>query len=256
MKIYQLNLDYLYENIEQNEYYTEVYSSLAKAVEDGKYFLYERCKDNGFRDYEFKITEIDLEYAEQFDVKQLNINISNKEELGIYEPTHITYCFNINGKLLYKHLKYKDKQRKYIKGFTMFQEDFEQNAGQRFKIGDIVRIKKRNEEEYYSLEFQEYWSEDKLYIVKSQPSRNDGQKYFNNIYGLLSKYDGDECAKGLFISRYYEKDLELYDGKLDPNSPFGFLQKIIKNEIIITEQTWSKIKNGQISLTEMVHINN
>lgn len=254
MKIYLLNIDYFYENIDQNEYYTEVYSSLAKAVEDGKYFLSKRCNDKSFKNYEFKVTEINLEYAEQFDVKQLNI--LNKEEYGKYEPTHTVNVYRKDGELLYKHLRYKDKQRKYLKVFTMYPEDFEQNAGQRFKIGDIVRIKKRNEEEYYSIEFQEYWSEDKLYIVKSQPSRNDGQKYFNNIYGLLSNYDGDECAKGLFVSRYYEKDLELYDGKLDPNSPLGFLKKIIKNEIIITEQTWSKIKNGQISLTEMVHINN
>ena len=34
MKVYLLNLDYFYEDIEQNEYYTEVYSSLEKAVED------------------------------------------------------------------------------------------------------------------------------------------------------------------------------------------------------------------------------
>ena len=34
MKVYLLNLDYFFENIEQNEYHTEVYSSLEKASLD------------------------------------------------------------------------------------------------------------------------------------------------------------------------------------------------------------------------------
>ena len=206
MKIYQLNLDYFYENIKQNEYYTEVYSSLAKAVEDGKYFLSKRCNDKGFKNYEFKVTEIDLECAKQFDVKQLNI--LSKEEYGKYEPTHIVYYFNFNGKLLYKYLRYKDKQRTYLKGFTMYPEDFEQNSGQKFKIGDIVRIKKRNEEEYYSLEYLEKWTEDKLYIVRGLPKREEGQKYFNNLYVL-------EDNDGLYGFKQYEKDIEKVDTKFN-----------------------------------------
>lgn len=201
MKVYLLNLDYFYENIEQNEYYTEVYSSLEKAVEDGKYFLNRRYNDKGFRDYEFKVTEVDIEYAEQFDIKQLNI--VNKEDFGKYEPTHIVYYFNLSGKLLYNHFKYKNKQRKYIKGFTMYPEDFEEDAGQRFKIGDIVRIKKRNEEEYYSLEYLENWTEDKLYIVRELPKKSKDQKYFNNLYVL-------EDSEGIYRFRHYEKDIELY----------------------------------------------
>ena len=199
MKIYQLNLDYFYENIEQNEYYTEVYSSLAKAVEDGKYFLSKRCNDKGFKNYEFKVIEINLEYAEQFDVKQLNI--LNREDYGKYEPTHTVNVYRKDGELLYKHLRYKDKQRKYLKVFTMYPEDFEQNAGQKFKIGDIVRIKKRNEEEYYSLEYLEKWTEDKLYIVRGLPKREEGQKYFNNLYVL-------EDNDGLYRFKQYEKDIE------------------------------------------------
>lgn len=201
MKVYLLNLDYFYENIEQNEYYTDVYLSLEKAVEDGKYFLSKRCNDKGFRDFEFKITEIDPEYAEKFDIKQLNIQ--NREELGKYEPTHIVYYFSIDGELLFKHLKYKNKQRKYLKGFTMYPEDFEENAGQKFKIGDIVRIKKRNEDEYYSLEYLENWTEDKKYIVRGLPKKAKGQKYFNNLYVL-------EDYEGLYRFKHYEKDIELY----------------------------------------------
>lgn len=248
MKVYLLNLDYFYENIEQNEYYTEVYSSLEKAVEDGKYFLNRRYNDKGFRDYEFKVTEIDLEYAEEFSKEKLNI--FDREELGKYEPTHIVYYFSINGELLYKHLKYKDKQRKYLKGFTMYLEDFEENAGQKFKIGDIVTIKKRNEDEYYSLEYLDYWTEDKLYIVRELPKKAKDQKYFNNTYSLISTYNEDEFMKGLFTFRHYEKDIEKYDVNMDGNSPIGFLQKIIKNEIAVTSETWTKLKTGQILLEQ------
>ena len=205
MKVYLLNLDYFYENIEQNEYYTEVYSSLEKAVEDGKYFLNRRYNDKGFRDYEFKVTEIDLEYAEEFSKEKLNI--FDREELGKYEPTHIVYYFNLSGKLLYKHFKYKNKQRKYIKGFTMYPEDFTENAGQKFKIGDIVKIKKRNEDEYYSLEYLENWTEDKLYIVRGLPKKAKGQKYFNNIYVL-------EDDEGQYRFRHYEKDITLYKRRI------------------------------------------
>ena len=201
MKVYLLNLDYFYDNIEQNEYHTEVYSSLEKAVEDGKYFLNRRYNDKGFRDYEFKVTEIDLEYAEQFSKDQLNI--LGREELGKYEPTHIIYNFNLSGELLYKRLEYYDKQRKYLKSFTMYPEDFEENAGQKFKVGDIVRIKKRNEDEYYSLEYLENWTEDKLYIVRGLPKKAKGQKYFNNLYVL-------EDGEGIYRFRHYEKDIELY----------------------------------------------
>ena len=85
----------------------------------------------------------------------------------------------------------------------MYPEDFEENAGQKFKVGDIVRIKKRNEDEYYSLEYLENWTEDKKYIVRGLPKKAKGQKYFNNLYVL-------EDYEGLYRFKHYEKDIELY----------------------------------------------
>ena len=35
MKVYLLNIDYYYDNIEENDYEIEVYSSLERAVEEG-----------------------------------------------------------------------------------------------------------------------------------------------------------------------------------------------------------------------------
>ena len=50
-----------------------------------------------------------------------------------------------------------DKQRKYYTSFTVFPEDESdlQMAGKKFKIGDIVRIKERNQEEYYNEAYME-----------------------------------------------------------------------------------------------------
>ncbi len=66
MKVYLLNIDYYYKNIEENDYETEVYLSLERAVTEGKFFLSKRSKDKGFRDYDFTVTETDPEYAEKF----------------------------------------------------------------------------------------------------------------------------------------------------------------------------------------------
>ena len=109
MKIYLLNIDYYYENIEENEYETEVYLSLERAVEEGKYFLSKRSKDKGFRDYNFTVTETDPEYAENFNADKLNIDIFHKEDFGMYEPTHIIYTYDIGGNLQNKYF-YDNKE--------------------------------------------------------------------------------------------------------------------------------------------------
>lgn len=255
MKIFLLNLEYYYDNIDENDYKTEVYSSLERAVQEGKYFLAKRCKDEGFRDFTFCITETDLIYAEQFDIEKLGLNaLHYTQDFGKYEPTHIMYFYNIDGTLQYKYLEYMDKQRKYCTSFTVFPED-ESNlemAGKKFKIGDIVKIKERDPEEYYRHGYMEYWSTDKLYIVRYLPRRTDDQKYFQNTYALISIYNEDKYMKGLFTEEQYERDIEKVDTPIDEDSPIVFLQKIIRNEITVSYQTWSDLKNGVILLNDDV----
>lgn len=123
MKVYLLTIDYYYDNTEVTDYETEVYLSLEKAVEEGKFFLSQRSKDIGFSDYEFTVTETDPKYAEEFDVKKLGLERVNKEDLEKYEPTHIVYFYNMDGTLKSKYLRYMDKQRKHFTGFTVFPED-------------------------------------------------------------------------------------------------------------------------------------
>lgn len=250
MKIYLLNLDYYYENIEENEYETEVYLSLEKAVEEGKYFLSKRSKDKDFRDYNFTVTETDPEYAEKFNSKELNLDAFNREDFGRYEPTHIVYFYNIDGELQYKYLEYRDNQRKYRASFKEFPEDELEDAGKKFKIGDIVKVKERDGDYYRGTAYMEYWNKDKLYVVRWLPRKKDGQKYFENTYALISYYNEDEYTKGLFTAEQYERDIELYDEKIDENSPIGFLQRIIRNEIAVSDETWTKLKTGQDTLEE------
>lgn len=105
MKVYLLELEFYYKNTDNNETKKEVYSSLERAVEEGKYFFEEQkkigneLKDKGYNgaeleDYSFYVTEIDLEYAEKFEG-----SIFWKEEDYLKrEPTHIIYNFDANRK--------------------------------------------------------------------------------------------------------------------------------------------------------------
>ena len=67
MKVYLLELK-IYEGEEEKEEKIEPYSSLERAVEEGKYYLEkEAVKEED--DYQFDVTEIDIAYAEKFDLK-------------------------------------------------------------------------------------------------------------------------------------------------------------------------------------------
>lgn len=103
--------------IERNSHYSEVYSSLDKAVEDGKEWMKERLKvlnvklekdesvkenfNNEELEYSFTVTELDLDYIEKFN------NLEDEEKDKYIEPTHKIYNYNINGNLLNIELEYR-----------------------------------------------------------------------------------------------------------------------------------------------------
>ena len=105
------------ELIERNSYYSEVYSSLDKAVEEGKAWMKERLKflnleiendlsfDENFKneklEYSFTVTELDLDYINKFN------NLEDEEKDKYIEPTHKIYNYNINGVLLNIELEYR-----------------------------------------------------------------------------------------------------------------------------------------------------
>ena len=105
------------ELIERNSYYSEVYSSLNKAVEEGKIWLkerldflnsqednnlfYDKFKKNKDIEYSFSVTELDLDYIEKFN------NLEDEEKDKYIEPTHKIYNYNINGGILNIELEYR-----------------------------------------------------------------------------------------------------------------------------------------------------
>ena len=105
------------ELIEKNSYYSEVYSSLDKAVEEGKAWMKERLKflvlevendvsldenaENEKLEYSFTVTELDLDYINKFN------NLEDYEKDKYIEPTHKIYNYNINGNLLNIELEYR-----------------------------------------------------------------------------------------------------------------------------------------------------
>ena len=105
------------ELIERDSSYSEVYSSLDKAVEEGKSWLKERLKflnsqinndliydklqkNKGF-EYSFSVTELDLDYIEKFN------DLKDYDKDNYIEPTHKIYNYNMNGMLLNIDLEYR-----------------------------------------------------------------------------------------------------------------------------------------------------
>jgi len=105
---------------------TGVYSTLEKALEEGKEFLERRFKriyegsnyctqdkdslklEDMLRDdeiyYLLQITEIDPEYADNYEMKNYEY-----ECIGL-QPTHKIYCYNYKAELEYTELEYQHQQ--------------------------------------------------------------------------------------------------------------------------------------------------
>lgn len=258
MKLYLLQLTFY--DKDGTETNSNVYSSLEKAKEEGiknlenefKYFLIPRDKKfeememeelfriNNF-DYDFTIVEIpDLEYAESFDMKEFDIE---HEEDYKEEPTHIRYEFDYMGNLIERTLEYRHKNDIWRNEtcITQYPEDLEEGAGEKFKIGDVVKV--RNWEKYNYIEDHVVGSvAEKLFVVRWLPRKKANQKYFRNTYALISIYNSE-----LFTFEYHEKDIEKYEGEVDRLSPIGILQRIIKEDKAIGREQWNDLKIGKVS---------
>lgn len=104
-----------------------------------------------------------------------------------------------------------------------------------YKIGDIVTVK---ENEYRPKDED---NSNRLYIVRYIPEKLCGLY----VYCLISNYND-----GLHSFRFREEQVQKYSGIVDATSPIGFLQKIIRNEIAVTKDTWADLKTGKVLLDE------
>jgi hypothetical protein len=261
MKVYQLKVEIGFAT-DDPEHFSNVYTNYDKALEDGKKFLEKNVTfvfTNGEYNiknreipsidelfsiervwYEFNIEEIeDIEYAENFNIKLVPNEAYLEQNI---KPTHKVYHLDYKGNIESIDIQYRasDKEHPYGR-ISMKPDDFKKGAGEKFKIGDVVTVKK---DEYRSMDSETYVGK-RLYVVRWLPKRVKGSIYFENTYALISNY-----YDGLFIHGERENNIEKYEGKIAPESPIGFLQRIIKKEVTVTEEIWNDMKIGKILLDD------
>ena len=260
MKIYHLEVNVWRNNEESN--FSGVYVTYEKALEIGKKKLERKIRNLlgdlskiidiekisleeifeklDVYDYTFEITEIsDLEYAEKFNIKLYPDEEYLRENI---KPTHIVNELNYKGEMTGISVEYrKENTNSVYARFYMKAEDFQEGAGSKFKIGDIVKVKRNSYRPYYD-------EIDKLYVVRNVPEKVEGQRYFNNKYALISIY-----PDGLFSFGWHESDIEKYEGEIEKDTPIELLQRIIKGELKVTKQMWQDMKNGNISFDTRIN---
>lgn len=260
MEVFLLEIEF-YE-YEEGDCYTDiitaVYSSFDKAKNGGiselkrKFVEAEGMQEEKFTklleeeriDYTFTITEIaNLEYTENFDI---HYDLFSCDEYLKLEPTHKIYYLDYKGNI--KEMKYEYRienlnwRRKQF--ITLYPEDLEEGAGNKFKIGDIVKLKHNIDYEYKDD------NKDRIYVVRWLPRKFNGEKYFENKYALISLYEAENewGNKELFTFEYFEKDIEKYDKTIKPNSKYDLLSRIVKGEIKVEREFWNNIKIGKLPL--------
>lgn len=256
MNIYHLELE-IYFALEEPTYISNVYSTMEKAIETGKKYLEKEMRNqytSGYQikgqdnisldelfslertDYIFKVTETDLEYAENFKTDLLGKRLWN------VRPTHIEYYYNYKGEFQSKTLNWIEQgERCPIETLTMNKKDLEKYAGTKFKIGDIVTVKS---EDNRNLTWRT-WK--KLFVVRFLPTHAEETEYFKNTYAVASTYDRGEIESGILTWEFDESELEKYEGEIDRESPIGMLQRIIKGDVHVPYKVWQDLENGLVS---------
>lgn len=185
----------------------------------------------------------DLEYADNFDKYLSKAEDYLKEGIS---PTHFTYKLDYKGNVISKCIEFRKRQRNMSNYIMMYADDLKKDSGTYFKIGDIVTLKeKQGDDEYYSGMANLRYEKDKLLIVRWLPERIDNSPYFKNTYAVISNYDD-----GLFTYGVRESEIQKYEGSIADDSPIAFLQKIIKNEIAVSKETWTNLKVGKVLLDD------
>ena len=163
MKVYHLEINVI--RYSEERYFSGVYGTYEKALEVGikmleraiksifydlknvidieKISLEELLSIIDVYDYTFEITEIeDLEYAENFDIHLYPDEEYLRQNI---KPTHIVNELNYKGEVKGKLIEYRKKNTNIrLARFYMKPEDFQEGAGTKFKIGDIVKVKRNN----------------------------------------------------------------------------------------------------------------
>jgi len=241
MKVYEFKLEMYLEDV--NVYFSNTYSTYENAVNEGILCLKDHLEFELNREpteedlkkasYSLQIIEIpNLEYAENFDIKLSPVEKYLEQNI---KPTHIVYDIDYQGNIIFQIIQFRIKQRDGLSNICMkYPEDFQEEAGTHFKVGDIVTT------------YKSKINKNKLGVVRFVPIKVKDQPYFNNDYGVTSIYDNS-------IQTYAidEREIKKYEGTIKEDSDIRLLQKIITKEITISEDTWEKLRKGKIKLKDI-----
>lgn len=258
MKLFLLEIEfYEYEEGDCNTYViTAIYSSFEKAKIGGvdelkrKFVEAEGMQEENFNklladekiDYNFTITEItDLEYTENFNI---HYDLLNDDKYLKLEPTHKINYLDYKGNIKDMIYEYRIKNLNWRtrKSIRLYPEDLEEGASDKFKIGDIVKLKHDIDYKYKDD------NTDRIYIVRWLPRKFNGEKYFENKYALISLYENESGNKELFTFEYFERDIEKYDKYVERDSEYDLLSRIVKGELKVKDEFWRNVKIGELPL--------
>ena len=110
------------------------------------------------------------------------------------------------------------------------------SAGLEFKIGDFVELKDEYKED----------EENRIFIVNKVPVKNKPNVLFENRYRLSTINNG-------ILEQYWELyggQLKKYEKEIPTTSPLMLLSKIYRNEVTVSDDTLSKMEQGEIILSE------
>ena len=237
MKIYLLQVECIFE---EKEHYENVYLTKEKAIKEGKEWLekvfreqYKSIFDEDEKDNIPKLTHEQL--FKQKAIYDFNVTEFYPE---IEEPLKIIHNYDYDGNEIYISRNYKGQRKE--KNIVMRYEDYiNKNAGTKFKIGDIVKIKNCD---------RNYDFKDKLHVITGVPHKEKGQEFFRNTYDVIVNHNSYD--EGCHVDAFNENELELYTQKLPKDSPLIFLSKYFKEEIKLKNIKWTDIECGNITLNE------
>lgn len=140
-----------------------------KAIEEGANCSFSKMLKKEQVDYDFQIIQIDdLAYAEKFDTKYDEFD---EDSICKLEPTHKVYSLDYEGNILYVNYEYRYQNALWDtqKRIKLYPEDLEEGASEKFKIGDIVKLK--HEIDYGYIDD----NVDRIYVVRWLPRKFNGE---------------------------------------------------------------------------------
>jgi len=252
---------------------SDVFTSLEKAVVFGKKEMMrklEKFRTELFEewtpseiahkiiDYDFKVLELDpdisrnrelYEYEAWDDFGLESGDVVKRDRDGSHWDDYVEWNYDYAGNLRYRGHHYgediyENDERLFFSSNLSFPEDDAEDAGTKFKVGELVRV---NDSRWYGIRefYQEGHNPDELhllknglfddiiYVVAEAPGkkRNCERALWHNHYEL-GRYDERGNYKAIHLhERYLRRYDAKHDGELLPDDPLHNLLKMRKEDL-------------------------